>query len=58
MDLDNLKLDGLLKMKAANEAAIKTNKEAITKLTEAKKTTASTSAALSANSKDLTTTDD
>jgi len=42
----NLKLDGLLKMKAANEAAIKTNKEAITKLSEAKKTTASTNAAL------------
>lgn len=58
MNLDNLKLGDITKLKAANAAARKANKDAMTKLAGAKKLTGATAAAIEANAADLSTTDD
>lgn len=58
MKLDNLKLGDIQKLKVANDAAKKANKDAMGKLATAKKSTSAVGQAIAAESKQLQTTDD
>jgi len=58
MKLDNLKYADIQKLKAANDAGKKANKDAIGKLATVKKSTSSVGKAIESESKELESTDE
>jgi hypothetical protein len=56
--LDKLKFGDIQKLKTANEAAKKTNKDAMGKISEAKKMTSATEHDIESEAAELETTDD
>ena len=58
MNLDNLKLADIQKLKTANAEAKKVNKDAMSKLAAAKKAATAIGQAIKSEAKDLSTTDE